>query len=79
MNKERIIEAAHSGQHDAGSLDWFKSKMNQQSENDSVPDPVVVALSHAIRSNTDEEGVASTLEFYAKEMQRAANAVKGLG
>jgi hypothetical protein len=79
MNKEKVIEAAHSGQHDAGSLEWFKSKMKQQSETDSLPDPVVVALSHAIRSNTDEEGAASTLEFYAKEMQRAANAVKGLG
>lgn len=78
MNKERIIEAAHAGQHDAGSLDWFRRKVNEQSESTFDPDPVVVALSHAIRDNIDEDGVASTLEFYAKELKRAADSVKVL-
>lgn len=78
MNEDSIIKAAYDGMADAGSYDWFCRQVKNQLDESSDPDPVAVTISHAIRDNIDLEGVASTLSYYASELQRASHAITEL-
>lgn len=76
MNSEKVIEAAYEGMADPGAFDWFSQQVKDQMEKDFDPDPVAVTISHAVRDNIDLDGVASTMEYYAFELKRAAEAIR---